>query len=108
MERWQEATYMVYILNQLILLTVPYLCSKKMNAYHSNYITQSNQQLQMYATDSRKAFASMTKIKKDDSLDFTPRIWGTNVKIDVEHPFYIAMLLISLFFRAISDALISE
>lgn len=106
---WQEATYMVYILNQLILLTVAYLCSKKMNAYHSNYITRSrNQQLQKYPTDSRKTFASMTKIKKDDSLDFTPRIWGTNVKIDVENPFYIAMLLISLFFRAISDALISE
>lgn len=103
---FSEVTYMVYNFNQLFLLTLPYLCSKKMNTHHCNYIFNSRmQQLEIQKTASRMAFAHMNRIEEEDHFYFVPRIWGSSIKIQVENPLYIMFLLVGIFFT-VTEALI--
>lgn len=103
---FSEVTFMVYNFNQLFLLAFAYLCSKKMNTHHRNYIHRSrSQQLEKFKTASRMAFASVNKIEKEDHFDFTPRIWGTSIKVPIDSPLYIVLLFVSIFFTVI-EALI--
>ncbi len=103
---FSEISYMVYNFNQLFLLLLPFLCSKKINTHHSKYIYRSRKkQLDVHKSASRMALASIQKIEKDDHFDFVPRIWGTSIKIRVDDPLYIIFLLVSIFFTVI-EALI--
>lgn len=99
---FSEVLYMVYNFSQLLLLTLAYLTSKKMNTHHQNYFSKSRrQQIQKHKSASRMALASMNKIEEEDHFNFTPRIWGTSIKINIENPLYIMLLLVSIFFTVI-------
>lgn len=101
-----EIHYMVYNFNQVFLLAVAFICSKMINEYHQNYYNESRyQQLKKFKTASRKAMASMNNIESEDNFDFVPRIWGSSIKIKVDNPLYVIILLVSAFF-AIADGLI--
>ena len=103
---FSEISYMVYNFNQLSLLTIAFLCSKKMNTYHRNYFAQSrHEQLTKFKTASSMAMASMNKIEKDDHFDFVPRVWGTSIKVPVESSLYIVTMLVGIFFT-VCEALI--
>ena len=103
---FSEITFMVYNFNQLFLLTLTFLCSKRMNTYHYNYFTNSRfQQQTKYQTASRMALASMNRIEKENHFDFVPRIWGTSIKIPVESSLYVVTLLVTAFFTVV-EALI--
>ena len=103
---FSEISYMVYNFNQLSLLTIAFLCSKKMNTYHRNYFWQSRcEQLKQFKTASRMAMASMNKIEKDEHFDFVPRVWGTSIKVPVESSLYIVTMLVGIFFT-VCEALI--
>lgn len=103
---FSEISYMVYNFNQLSLLTIAFLCSKKMNTYHRNYFVQSrHEQLKKFKTASRMAMASMNKIEKDEHFDFVPRVWGTSIKVPVESSLYIVTMLVGIFFT-VCEALI--
>ena len=90
-----HTVYMVYNFNQLFLLTLPYLCTKKINTDHGDYVFESR----------RLAFTHINKIQEEDHFYFTPRIWGTSIKIQVDNPLYIMFLLVGIFFT-IAEALI--
>jgi hypothetical protein len=97
-----DLSYMNYDISQLFLLLLPYLCSKKMNTHHHKYVTASRkQQLSIHKRASRKAFAHLNKIEKEEHFDFVPRIWGTSIKVPVENPMYILFLVIQLFFTVV-------
>ena len=101
-----EASYMVYNFNQLFLLALPYLCSKMMNMNHSSYVYSTRiQQLGAQKTASRAAFAHMSKIEEEGSFHFVPRVWGTSIKIELNSPLYIILLLLGIFFTFV-DALL--
>ena len=101
-----EISYMVYNFNQISLLTISFLCSKKMNTHHRNYLAQSRRkQRERFKTASRMAMASMNKIEKEEHFDFVPRIWGTSIKVPVESSLYIVTLLLGIFFT-VCEALI--
>ena len=94
-----EVVYLIYNLNQLVLLTLPYICAKIMHTRHHKYFTKLRQkQLLKYKTASRMAFARIQKIEKEVHFDFTPRIWGTSIKISIDDPFYVILLLLGIFF----------
>ena len=95
---FSEVTYMVYNFNQLFLLILPFLCSKKMNTYHRKYRYQPPWK---YASASKMALASMNNIEKNDRYDFIPRIWGTHVEFRVENPLLIVFLLVGIFFTIV-------
>ena len=103
---FSEVSYMVYNFNQLSLLTIAFLCSKRMNTYHRKYLGISRQnQLTKFKTASRMAMASMNKIEKDEHFDFVPRVWGTSIKVPVESSLYIVTMLLGVFFT-VCEALI--
>ena len=103
---FSEISYMVYNFNQLSLLTIAFLCSKRMNTYHRNYFVQSrHEQLKKFKTASRMAMANMNKIEKDEHFDFVPRVWGTSIKVPVESSLYIVTMLVGIFFT-VCEALI--
>lgn len=96
------AYFMVYSFSQMFLLTLPLLLSYQINTYHSDYVSRSkHQQLAVYKTSSRKALASMNKIKKVDQFDFVPQIWGTGIEVPVDNPLYILFLLVTIFFTVV-------
>ncbi len=95
-------SYLVFNVSQVILLTVPFLCSKRMNAYHSTYLSQlQEEQLTKHTTASRMALASMQKITKNNSYDFTPYIWGTGINIHLDDPLTNIFLFISIFYAVV-------
>ena len=97
---------MVYNFDQIFLLTISFLCSKKINAHHRNYFLKSrHKQRERFKTASRMAMASMNKIEKEEHFDFVPRIWGTSIKVPVESSLYIVTLLLGIFFT-VCEALI--
>ena len=103
---FSEISYMVYNFNQLSLLAIAFLCSKRMNTYHRNYFAQSRHlQVTKFKTASRMAMANMNKIEKDEHFDFVPRFWGTSIKVPVESSLYIVTMLVGIFFT-VCEALI--
>ncbi len=104
---FSEISYLVYNLNQLFLLLIPYLCSLAMNQGHKKYLAQlrKNQLKRFNRSASRFAFSSMQKIEKDIHFDFIPRIWGTSIKIYTDEPFFVIFLFIGIFF-AVCESLI--
>ena len=103
---FSEILYMVYNFNQLSLLTIAFLCSKRMNTYHRKYLgIFRHNQLNKFKTASRMAMASMNKIEKDEHFDFVPRVWGTSIKVPVESSLYIVTMLLGVFFT-VCEALI--
>lgn len=103
---FSKVAYLVYSFNQLFLLTLPYLCSRKMNIDHRNYISNSRkQQLKLHKTASRRAIASLNRIEEEPQFNFVPHIVGTSIKIQVENPLYTVFLLVGFFFTVV-DALI--
>lgn len=92
--------YLLYNINQIITLIIPFLCVKKMNTYHHKYYihTVRNGQIKEFENDpSRLSFARQLKIDQDSRFDFVPRIVGTNIKIPIGNPLFVIILLVGLF-----------
>ena len=80
-----DISYMVYNFNQLSLLVISLLCSKRMNTYHSKYLAISRRnQIENFDTASRMAMASINKIEKDEHFDFVPHVCGTGIEVPVD------------------------
>ena len=96
---FSEVVYMVHNFNQMVLLFIPYLCAKKMNTYHDSYLSLWREdQVNRYKSASRMALASLNKVEKESHYTFTPRVWGSSIKIEVDNPLYVVTLLITIFF----------
>lgn len=102
---FSEIVYMVYSANQLVLLATAYVCAKIMNTQHDLYHDESRlAQLQKYKlTASRMGFACQNKIVKNDAYNFTPRFWCTRLKVSLDNPLYVLVLLVGYFFTVINS-----
>ena len=92
--------YLLYSINQLITLFVPFLCATFINKYHCNfYKCMKKDLLHGYDSASQQAFACVQfNIEKEEEYDFTPRILFTDIEIRVDGPLYALFLLLGLFF----------
>ncbi len=91
--------YILYSLNQLIALIIPFVCINKMNYYHQRYhsVSRERQLSFFYHNVNRYSIAWQLPVEKNSSYDFLPRIWGTDISIDISSPLYIILLLAGLF-----------
>ena len=97
-----RVVYMIYSFNQLLLLSVPYLCARTMNAYHLTYIHDSRESLMKpHETASRMALVYLNRLEQKECYNFTPHLGGTSIKITVENPIYTIFLLVVFFFAAV-------
>ena len=72
--------FMLYNVNQMIFLIIPYLCAKKMNQYHHQCVMQ---QLQIQA---------------DENYDVEPHLWGLGLKVKMKSFIYTLFLVMGLVF----------
>lgn len=100
--------YMFYNINQFITLVIPYLCAKKINAYHQEYCKEIRMgQMKKFKDDPcRLSYARQLLIRKEEEYDFMPRIPGTSVTISIGNSLYIVFLLVGLFL-SVSESLLS-
>ena len=91
--------YLLYNINQLITLLVPFLCATYINLYHHNFYKDMKKDL-LYDCGSpgQQAIAHMFIIEKEEEFNFVSRIVCTDIKIRVDNPLYILFLLLGLFF----------
>ena len=99
-----DINFIVYNFNRIMLLTLAFLCSKKMNSYHHTYLMKSqHQQVNQYKAHEHNkiALAYIYKIKKEKHFDFVPRLLGTSIAIPIDNPVYVITLLLGLFFTVV-------
>ena len=84
--------YLMYNINQLISLLVPYLCAKKMEGDHKDYFKRMKKQ-----RFSIKYGGTMS-IQKEEDYNFVPRLIGTSIRIGMRSPLYFVFLLVTVFF----------
>ena len=105
---FSEITLMVYNFNQIIFLTLAYIGSQLINCEHKEYLKQSRYERRNKPhTASIQAHARLTKLEKDDHYDFVPRIWGSSIKVHLDSPIYVLLLLLGILFT-LMNGLISE
>ena len=107
--------YLLFNINQLITLIVPFLCAKKINTYHHKYFKHMRtKQIKRYMNqsdklDPRKArclsFARQLMVDRNDRYDFEPRIVGTSITISIGNPLFVILLLMGLFL-SISESIL--
>ena len=70
-----------------------------MNSHHDLYYELlRKKQLSAYKSSSRRAFARIMYIEKNKKYDFVPRVAFTDIKIRMENPLYVILLLLGIFF----------
>ncbi len=91
--------YLLYNINQLFTLIVPFLCAKKINTYHQKYFKlMRDHQLKEFEDDpSRLSFARQLLVERESGYDFVPRIVGTSITISIGSPLFVILLLIGIF-----------
>jgi heme/copper-type cytochrome/quinol oxidase subunit 2 len=91
--------HLLYIINQFITLLIPYLCATVINTYHHKYYKTRKNQLDM----NKSSFARLLLIDKEERYDFTPRILGTSITINIGSSFYVIILLAGLFLSVVKS-----
>ena len=107
--------YLLFNINQLITLIVPFLCAKKINTYHHKYFKHMRtKQIKRYTNqsdklDPRKArclsFARQLMVDRNDRYDFEPPLVGTSITISIGNPLFVILLLVGLFL-SISESIL--
>ena len=96
--------YLLYSINQLVTLLVPFLFATFINVYHHEFYKCMKKDL-LYGCESasQQAFAHMQfNIEKEEEFDFVARIPCTGITIHVDSPLYVLFLLLGLFFTVCS------
>ena len=100
--------YLLYNINQLVTLLVPFLFATFINLYHHDFYKCMKSDL-LYShgtTASRQAFAHMQfNIEKEEEFDFVARIPCTGITISIDGPLYVLFLLLGLFFTVCTTLL---
>ena len=110
--------YLLYNINQLITLIVPFLCAKKINTYHQKYFKHMRtEQIKRYMNQRDRSdpnggsrarclsFARQLMVDKNDRYDFEPRLVGTSITISIGNPLFVILLLVGLFL-SVSESLL--
>ena len=80
------AYYLLYNINQIMLLLIPYLCGLKMDYYHHKFY--------------KRHVSCQTErlIQEDDDYNFVPCVWGLDIKVKMNSVIYSLFLLLGIFF----------
>lgn len=99
--------YLLYNINQLITLIVPFLCAKKINTYHHKYFKHMRtEQIKRYEDHpSCLSFARQLKVERNDRYDFEPRLVGTSITVSIGNPLFVILLLVGLLL-SVSESLL--
>jgi len=99
-----ETLPMVYILlyniNQIIFLLIPYMCGQKMNHYHRQCHARI-QDIQLNTdnmSDNDLAQHRRLLIQQECGYDFVPCFWGLGFKVKMSSIIYIIFLVLGLVF----------
>lgn len=99
--------YTLYIVSQTLSLLIPYLCALKMNMFHTEFHKGLLDKMTAECQNSScRALASIMHIEKEEDYDFVPYVWGTDIKMRMDSPWYFVFLLLGIFFT-ISGSLYS-
>ena len=100
--------YLLFNINQLITLLIPYLCARKMNTYHQKYFKLMRNEQLLFRMDSHNQLflARQLKVEWESDYDFEPRIMGTDITMSVGSPLYVVILLAGIFL-SVSESLLS-
>ncbi len=92
--------YLLYNINQLVTLIVPFLFITFINSYHHEFYKRMKKNLLHGCENANEqAFAHMQfNIEKEEDFDFVAHIPCTGIIIHVDGPLYILFLLLGLFF----------
>ena len=95
--------FILYNVNQMIFLIIPYLCAKKMNHYHHKCVLEI-QKKQLNTEKGEEFVAKQRKllIQVDKNYDVEPRVWGLGFKVKMNSFIYIIFLLLGLVFTLFS------
>ena len=97
--RFSEEYYTSYVISQTLSLLIPYLCALKMNMLHSEFHNDLLDKMTAECRNSScRALASIMHIEKEEDYDFVPCVWGTNIKMRMNSPWYFVFLLMGIFF----------
>ena len=101
--------YLLYNINQLVTLIVPFLSVTFINLYHHEfYKCMKKNLLHGYESADEKALAHLQfNIGKEEEFDFVALIIPcTGIIIHVDSPLYILFLLLGLFFTVCNTLLL--
>ncbi len=91
--------YLLYNINQMVGLLVPYLCGQKMDSYHHQYHLKMEQaQLDPNRDEKFRAEQRAMLIQEEDNYNFVPRVWGLGIKVKMNSLIYVIFLIAGLFF----------
>jgi hypothetical protein len=99
--------YLLYNINQLVKLIVPFLFVTFINLYHHEFYKRMKKNL-LHGCKSanEQAFAHLQfNIEKEEDFDFVAHIPCTGIIIHVDGPLYVLFLLLGLFFTVCSTLL---
>ena len=97
---------LLYNMNQILLLLIPYMCGRKIN--HCNrlcIIKIQDMQLKRTWDDQFRAQQRQMLIQKEEIYDFVPRVWGLGFKVKMNSLIYIIFLLLGIFFTVCNTLL---
>ena len=99
--------YVLFNVNQMIFLLIPYMCAQKMNhLHHKCHVRIRNMQLNSeMGNECDLAEQRKMLIERDYDYDFVPRLWGLGFKVEMNSMFYIISLLLGVFFTVFGAVL---
>ena len=91
--------FTLYNINQVIFLIIAYVCAKKMNHSHHQFV-EGIQKRQLNPNRGQKYLAEQRKmlIQVEEIYDFVPRVWLLGFKAKMNSFIYVILLLMGLFF----------
>ena len=96
---FSEEYYTSYIISQILSLLIIFLCALKMNMFHTEFHKGLLDKMTAECQNSScRALASIMHIEKEEDYDFVPSVWGTDIKMRLNSPWYIVIFLLGLFF----------
>ena len=92
--------FVLYNINQVIFLLIPYMCGQKMNHYHHQcHLRIQEEQLNTECmSNGDLAESRKLLIQQECAYDFVPCFWGLGFKVRMNSIIYIIFLILGLVF----------
>lgn len=90
--------FVLYNINQMVLLIIPYMCGRNID-HNNEKFHKRIKAIQLKNTHNDKFRAEQRKmlIEKEENYDFVPHVWGLGFGVKMNSFIYIVFLLLGLF-----------
>ncbi len=90
--------FLLFNINQVMFLLIPYLCGLKMDDYHHKFHKRLRQaQLNSEDDDDEcLALQRLLLIQLEDDYNFVPRVWGMDIKVKLQSAIYVIFLIVGM------------